>query len=111
MSARRTVWGDSKSGALPTAIDGGRNLQAIKQELRRRMHDQVAQVGGWLKSVLNGYYQCHAVPGNLTVPAAGRYWFRRSAASTGRCGGQRVTAVPTATVRLEGATVILKTVY
>ena len=59
--------------------DGDRRrkkLQAIKQELRRRMHDPVAQVGGWLRSVLNGYYQYHAVPGNLTVlnaiPATGR---------------------------------------
>jgi RNA-directed DNA polymerase len=44
------------------------------------MHDPVAQVGGWLKSVLNGYYQYHAVPGNLTVLArfrqqVARYWF------------------------------------
>jgi RNA-directed DNA polymerase len=31
------------------------------------MHDPVAQVGGWLKSVLNVYYQYHAVPGNLPV--------------------------------------------
>jgi RNA-directed DNA polymerase len=45
------------------------------------MHDPVAQVGGWLKSVLNGYYQYHAVPGNLTVlkrfrRQVARYWFR-----------------------------------
>jgi hypothetical protein len=44
------------------------------------MHDPVAQVGGWLKSVLNGYYQYHAVPGNLTVlkrfrRQVARYWF------------------------------------
>jgi hypothetical protein len=43
------------------------------------MHDPAAQVGGWLKSVLNGYYQYHAVPGNLTVLArfrrqVARYW-------------------------------------
>jgi len=31
------------------------------------MHDPVARVGGWLRSVLNGYYQYQAVPGNLTV--------------------------------------------
>jgi RNA-directed DNA polymerase len=63
--------------------DGNRRrkkLQEIKQELRRRMHEPVAQVGGWLKSVLNGYYQYHAVPGNLTVLSrfrrqVARYWF------------------------------------
>nr|MDQ2899909.1 hypothetical protein [Acidobacteriota bacterium] len=31
------------------------------------MHEPVAQTGGWLKSVLNGYYQYHAVQGNLMV--------------------------------------------
>jgi group II intron reverse transcriptase/maturase len=64
--------------------DGARRrkkLQAIKQEIRQRMHDPVAQTGGWLRSVLNGYYQYHAVPGNLTVLSrfrrqVARYWFR-----------------------------------
>jgi len=42
-----------------------KKLQAIKQELRRRMHEPVAKTGAWLRSVLNGYYQYHAVPGNL----------------------------------------------
>jgi len=40
-------------------------LQAIKQELRRRMHDPVEQTGKWLKSVVQGYFNYHAVPGNL----------------------------------------------
>jgi len=39
-------------------------LQQIKQELRRRMHEPLAQDGEWLRSVLRGYYQYHAVPGN-----------------------------------------------
>jgi len=63
--------------------DGGRRrkkLQEIKPQLRRRMHDPVAQVGGWLRSVLNGYYQYHAIPGNLSVLSrfrrqVARYWF------------------------------------
>jgi group II intron reverse transcriptase/maturase len=63
--------------------DGDRRrkkLRAIKQELRRRMHDPVARTGEWLKSVLNGYYQYHAVPGNLTVlkrfrRQVARYWY------------------------------------
>ena len=41
-------------------------LKAIKVELRRRMHDRMADVGAWLRKVLLGYYQYHAVPGNTT---------------------------------------------
>ncbi len=63
--------------------DGDRRrkkLQELKQELRRRMHDGVEPVGKWLQSVLNGYYQYHAVPGNLSVlkrfrRQVARYWF------------------------------------
>jgi len=40
-------------------------LQQIKQELRTRMHEPVAATGQWLKRVVLGYYQYHAVPGNL----------------------------------------------
>ena len=57
-----------------------KKLLDIKQKLRRRMHAPVAQTGEWLKRVLNGYYQYHAVPGNLTVLSrfrrqVARYWF------------------------------------
>jgi hypothetical protein len=45
----------------------GKKLRELKQQIRRRMHDPVAQVGAWLESVLHGYYQYHAVPGNPTV--------------------------------------------
>jgi RNA-directed DNA polymerase len=40
-------------------------LKAIKIELRRRMHDRPAQTGAWLRKVVVGYYQYHAVPGNI----------------------------------------------
>ena len=40
-------------------------LQQIKQQLRRRMHHPVAQTGKWLKSVVQGYFNYHAVPGNI----------------------------------------------
>jgi RNA-directed DNA polymerase len=40
-------------------------LRAIKAELRFRMHEPVASVGAWLQKVVVGYYQYHAVPGNL----------------------------------------------
>jgi len=42
-------------------------LHAIRQELRRKMHEPVAEVGAWLKRVVDGYYRYHAVPGNLAV--------------------------------------------
>lgn len=58
-----------------------RKLQELKQELRRRMHTPIAKVGEWLRSVLRGYYQYHAVPGNLAVLShfrrqVARHWFR-----------------------------------
>jgi RNA-directed DNA polymerase len=40
-------------------------LQAIKTELKRRRHEPVVSVGAWLQKVTSGYYQYHAVPGNL----------------------------------------------
>ena len=64
--------------------DGDRRrkkLQEIKQELRRRMHEPIATTGKWLRSVLNGYYQSHAVAGNIPVlkqfrTQVARRWFR-----------------------------------
>ena len=41
-------------------------LKEIKQQLRTRMHDQTAQTGEWLQSVVQGYFNYHAVPGNLS---------------------------------------------
>jgi len=40
-------------------------LQEVKQQLRTRMHDPVTQTGEWLQSVVHGYFNYHAVPGNL----------------------------------------------
>ncbi len=40
-------------------------LREIKQQLYQRMHDPVAQTGEWLKSVVKGYFNYHAVPGNI----------------------------------------------
>jgi hypothetical protein len=40
-------------------------LQAIKTELKRRRHEPIPSVGAWLRKVTSGYYQYHAVPGNL----------------------------------------------
>jgi RNA-directed DNA polymerase len=40
-------------------------LQAIKTELKHRRHEPIPSVGAWLRQVTTGYYQYHAVPGNL----------------------------------------------
>jgi len=40
-------------------------LREVKQQLQRRWHDPVAQTGEWLRSVVQGYFNYHAVPGNL----------------------------------------------
>jgi RNA-directed DNA polymerase len=58
-----------------------KKLQELKQELRRRMHAPITQVGEWLRSVLRGYYQYHAVPGNLSILSRFRHqvvrlWYR-----------------------------------
>jgi RNA-directed DNA polymerase len=40
-------------------------LQEIKQQLRHRMHGKVNEVGSWLRSVVRGWLNYHAVPGNI----------------------------------------------
>jgi group II intron reverse transcriptase/maturase len=40
-------------------------LEEIKQQLLNRTHDPIGQTGKWLKSVVQGYFNYHAVPGNL----------------------------------------------
>jgi len=40
-----------------------RRLGAIKVELRRRMHEPIAEQGRWLRAVVQGLYNYYAVPG------------------------------------------------
>ena len=40
-------------------------LRSIKTELIRRRHEPTPAVGEWLLKVTLGYYQYHAIPGNL----------------------------------------------
>jgi group II intron reverse transcriptase/maturase len=56
-------------------------LQQVKLQLRQRMHDPVPQTGNWLKSVVQGYFNYHAVPGNVDSLGIFRervisYWWR-----------------------------------
>jgi RNA-directed DNA polymerase len=39
-------------------------LEEIKQQLLNRTHDPIVQTGKWLQSVVQGYFNYHAVPGN-----------------------------------------------
>ena len=56
-----------------------RKLKEIKTELIRRMHDPLESVGAWLASVIRGFTNYHAVPGNMKAPRelytqVGRMW-------------------------------------
>ena len=48
-------------------------LQAIKQELRRRMHQPIPVQGKWLRQVVRGYFNYFAVPTNKEALSAFRY--------------------------------------
>jgi RNA-directed DNA polymerase len=48
-------------------------LQAIKQELRQRMHQPIPQQGNWLRQVITGYFNYHAVPTNSRALAVFRH--------------------------------------
>jgi RNA-directed DNA polymerase len=40
-------------------------LKAIREELRRRMHEPIPEQGRWLGQVVRGYFAYHAVPTNF----------------------------------------------
>lgn len=42
-------------------------LREVRQELRRRWHERIADTGKWLRSVVQGYFNYHAVPGNFAA--------------------------------------------
>jgi len=83
-------------------------LRAIKAELRYRMHEPIASVGAWLQKVVVGYYQYHAVPGNLSLVSCTPIRWSASSlfiqggsrmhkgARTVLCGGRSAMIVPTA---------------
>jgi RNA-directed DNA polymerase len=49
-------------------------LQEIKQGLRRRMHRPIPEQGKWLKQVVTGYFNYHAVPTNGRALATFRFF-------------------------------------
>jgi RNA-directed DNA polymerase len=48
-------------------------IRAIKDELRRRLHEPLAEQGKWLGSVVRGFFAYHAVPNNFYAIDAFRY--------------------------------------
>lgn len=56
-------------------------LRELKKALRKRMHQPIPVVGRWLRQVVRGYFQYHAVPTNVPRLSAfrffvGRLWWR-----------------------------------
>jgi RNA-directed DNA polymerase len=51
-------------------------LRDVAAKLRKRMNDPIEQTGNWLNQVVRGYYNYHAIPGNLKR----LYMFRQEAA-------------------------------
>jgi RNA-directed DNA polymerase len=49
-------------------------LQEIKRALRRRMHQPIPEQGKWLRQVVTGYFNYHAVPTNGPALAAFRFF-------------------------------------
>jgi RNA-directed DNA polymerase len=71
------ICGRSRSGKFQLKRKSRRDrmqakLQAIKQELRRSMHQPLPKQGEWLRRVVTGYFNYHAVPTNSRAIAAFR---------------------------------------
>ena len=64
--------------------------QALRQALYRRRHEPIAVVGTWLRRVMQGYFNYHAVPGdNLRLSrfrSGESSWFSNRAATTASAG-------------------------
>ena len=52
-------------------------LSAVKEELRRRMHQWIPEQGRWLAQVIRGYFAYHAVPTNFSALSAFRHYVMR----------------------------------
>ena len=48
-------------------------VREIKDELKKRMHDSIQEIGQWLKSVVTGHYRYFGVPGNSKAMDYFRY--------------------------------------
>lgn len=48
-------------------------LRAVREEMRRRLHEPLAMQGKWLGSVVRGFFAYHAVPNNVPEISAFRF--------------------------------------
>ncbi len=53
-------------------------LKDVKDELRRRMQRPIPEQGGWLKQVVDGFFNYHAVPTNGRALSGFRHGIIRS---------------------------------
>src|SRR3989442_9698698 len=60
---RRTGRFIVKRKTIPKRLSA--KLKELKEELRRRWHEPVDEIGRWLRSVVHGSFNYHAVPGNM----------------------------------------------
>jgi len=68
--------------------------QEVREWLKAHRHDPVPDMGRWLRSVVQGYFNYHAVPGNWRALGTFRQeasrawlWALRRRSQTGRCLG------------------------
>jgi len=66
-------------------------LKELKEELRNRWHESVADLGRWLRSVVQGYFNYHAVPGNIASLSSFRLEVERRWLRALRRRGQKHT--------------------
>jgi hypothetical protein len=73
-------------------------LREIKEAMRRRMHQPIPEQGKWLRQVVRGYFNYHAVPTNAHALAIFRHhvtdlWRRtlRRRSQKGRMTWERMT--------------------
>jgi RNA-directed DNA polymerase len=82
------IWGKSLKGnfLLHRKSRGDRmraKLQEIQEELRQRRHQAIPLQGEWLRSVVSGYFNYHAVPTNGRALFAASGCARSSGAANG----------------------------
>ena len=62
--SRSRKWGTFVIGRKTMKKRMLRQLQAVKMELRKRMHDPIAKTGAWVNQMLKGHLNYFAVSGN-----------------------------------------------
>ena len=56
-------------------------LKEVKAKLQKRRHRSTVETGNWLRAVVQGYYNYHAIPGNFSrlrsfSPDVARHWWQ-----------------------------------